>query len=77
LERASLDGVYDGADYVGRLVVDGPSDRPTEYDGSQVEPRGRWDPFPLDRLSRVCYVLIIRFVMSLCYHPGEWCDRLS
>jgi hypothetical protein len=30
--------VYDEADYVGSLVVDGPSNRPTEYDGSKVEP---------------------------------------
>jgi hypothetical protein len=40
-----LDGVYDGADYVGRLVVDGPSDRSTEYDGSQVEPDDWWETF--------------------------------
>jgi hypothetical protein len=37
--------VYDEADYVGSLVVDGPSDRPTEYDGSKVEPDDWWDAF--------------------------------
>jgi hypothetical protein len=37
--------VYDEADYVGSLVVDGPSDRPTEYDGSKVEPDDWWDVF--------------------------------
>ncbi|MBN1249793.1 MAG: hypothetical protein JXC32_19175 [Anaerolineae bacterium] len=37
--------VYDEADYVGSLVVDGPSDRPTEYDGSKVEPDDWWEVF--------------------------------
>ncbi|MGD8245503.1 MAG: hypothetical protein PVI63_09955, partial [Anaerolineae bacterium] len=37
--------VYDEADYVGSLVVDGPSDRPTEYDGSKVEPDDWWELF--------------------------------
>jgi hypothetical protein len=37
--------VYDDADYVGSLVVDGPSDRPTEYDGSHQQPRGWWENF--------------------------------
>jgi hypothetical protein len=37
--------VYDDADYVGSLVVDGPSDRPTEYDGSKVEPDDWWEVF--------------------------------
>jgi hypothetical protein len=37
--------VYDEADYVGSLVVDGPSDRPTEYEGSKVEPDDWWEVF--------------------------------
>ena len=37
--------VYDDADYVGSLVVDGGSDRPTEYEGSKVEPAGWWAAF--------------------------------
>jgi hypothetical protein len=37
--------VYDEADYVGSLVVDEPSDRPTEYDGSKVEPDDWWETF--------------------------------
>ena len=37
--------VYDEADYVGSLVVDGPSDRPTEYDGAKVEPDDWWAVF--------------------------------
>ncbi len=37
--------VYDEADYVGSLVVDGASGRPTEYDGSKEEPAGWWEAF--------------------------------
>ena len=37
--------VYEDADYVGSLVVDGPSDRPTEHDGPKEEPPGWWDAF--------------------------------
>jgi hypothetical protein len=32
--------VYEDGDYVGSLVVDGPSDRPTEHEGSKAEPEG-------------------------------------
>jgi hypothetical protein len=37
--------VYEDADYVGSLVVDGPSQRPTEYDGPKDEPAGWWGAF--------------------------------
>jgi hypothetical protein len=40
-----IERVYDDADYVGSLVVDGPSDRPTEHDGPKIEPPGWWDAF--------------------------------
>jgi hypothetical protein len=40
-----IERVYDEADYVGSLVVDGPSDRPTEYDGRKVEPEDWWSGF--------------------------------
>lgn len=43
--RQQIDRVYADADYVGSLVVDGPSNRPTEYDGSKVEPPNWWDDF--------------------------------
>ena len=36
--RDQIDRVYADADYVGSLVVDGPSDRPTEHDGPKQEP---------------------------------------
>jgi len=40
-----IDRVYEDGDYVGSLVVDGPSDRPTEYDGEKAEPPGWWQGF--------------------------------
>ncbi len=40
-----IERVYDDADYVGSLVVGGPSDRPTEYDGPKEEPAGWWKAF--------------------------------
>jgi hypothetical protein len=43
--RAQIDRVYDDADYVGSLVVDGPSGRPTEYDGNHTQPKDWWDRF--------------------------------
>ncbi|PZU95058.1 MAG: hypothetical protein DCF32_22615 [Leptolyngbya sp.] len=43
--REQIDRVYAEADYVGSLVVDGPSDRPTEHDGPKVEPADWWQRF--------------------------------
>jgi hypothetical protein len=37
--------VYEDADYVGSLVVDGQTDRPTEHDGPQQEPPDWWAKF--------------------------------
>jgi hypothetical protein len=43
--RDQIDRVYAEADYVGSLVVDGPSDRPTEHDGPHQEPADWWQRF--------------------------------
>jgi hypothetical protein len=48
--ETQIDRVYDEADYVGSLVVDGPSDRPTEHDGPKLETIGWWQDFQ-QRLS--------------------------
>jgi len=37
--------VYSDADYVGSLVTEGNTGRPTEYTGSKQEPPGWWDDF--------------------------------
>ncbi|MGK7889700.1 MAG: hypothetical protein AB4042_10225 [Leptolyngbyaceae cyanobacterium] len=43
--RQQIAKVYAEADYVGSLVVDGLTGRPTEYDGPHEEPVGWWDQF--------------------------------
>lgn len=43
--RQQIARVYADADYVGSLVVDGPTGRPTEYEGSKIEPPDWWDDF--------------------------------
>lgn len=40
-----INKVYRQADYVGSLVVQGPTGRPTEYEGAHVEPPQWWDVF--------------------------------
>lgn len=40
-----IDRVYKNADYVGSLVVQGNTGRPTEYVGPKVEPPGWWENF--------------------------------
>jgi hypothetical protein len=40
-----IERVYAEADYVGSLVVDGDTSRPTEYDGSKVQPADWWNAF--------------------------------
>ena len=40
-----VERVYSEADYVGSLVVGGASERPTEYDGSKVQPGNWWAVF--------------------------------
>ena len=37
--------VYRQADYVGSLVIDGPTGRPTEHPGPHIEPPDWWDTF--------------------------------
>ena len=43
--RAQIDRTYRDADYVGSLVVEGETGRPTEHDGPKYEPPGWWDDF--------------------------------
>jgi hypothetical protein len=42
---AQLQKVYDGGDFVGSLVTEGMTVRPTEHDGEKVEPLEWWDDF--------------------------------
>ncbi len=40
-----IERVYADADYVGSLVTQGTTNRPTAYTGSKVEPPDWWDRF--------------------------------
>jgi hypothetical protein len=42
---SQLKRVYSDAEYVGSLVVDGPLQRVTEYDGPKAEPADWWENF--------------------------------
>lgn len=42
---SQIDRVYADADYVGSLVVEGETGRPTEYDGPKQQPPGWWNDF--------------------------------
>ena len=42
---AAIERVYEDADYVGSLVTDGLTGRPTEYEGNHIEPDGWWSAF--------------------------------
>jgi hypothetical protein len=43
--HTQIQRVYEEADYVGSLVVGGPSERPTEYEGSKEQPEDWWYQF--------------------------------
>jgi hypothetical protein len=45
LIHKQIEKVYEDADYVGSLVTGGSTGRPTEYDGSKVQPPDWWDNF--------------------------------
>jgi hypothetical protein len=43
--KKQIDKVYEQADYVGSLVTEGLTQRPTEYEGDKVEPPQWWEEF--------------------------------
>jgi hypothetical protein len=43
--KDQIQRVYDDADYVGSLVLDGRQDRPTEYEGEHTQPENWWETF--------------------------------
>lgn len=43
--NSQISRVYQDAEFVGSLVVDGSTGRPTEYQGPKQEPPGWWDDF--------------------------------
>lgn len=71
---AQIQRVYEDGDYVGSLVVDGPSERPTEYDGPKDEPPGWWGAFwqrfeDNTGMTREEAIVLLR---SLRAYAGRW-----
>jgi hypothetical protein len=66
--------VYEDADYVGSLVVGGPSDRPTEYDGAKEQPPGWWEAFwkRFEDNTGLSPQEAMDLLRSLKLHAGRW-----
>lgn len=80
--KAQIDRVYKDADYVGSLVTQGETGRPTEYDGDKHEPAGWWDGFWQRHTQNLGMTQQqIHWVMQHDYspnwvaRPGAWWDR--
>ena len=73
-----IDRVYDKADYVGSLVLDGPSDRPTEYDGPKEQPPGWWAAFwsRFEENLGMSRLEAFELLRELRYYAGRWLDWL-
>jgi hypothetical protein len=73
---AQIERVYEDADYVGSLVVDGPSDRPTEYDGPKDEPPAWWDAFwkRFEDNTRLSQTQAYNLLLTLRMYAGRWVE---
>ncbi len=73
-----IERVYEEADYVGSLVVDGPSDRPTEYEGPKEEPEGWWQAFweRFEMNTGLGRENARDLLRSLRMHAGRWFEQL-
>ena len=71
--------VYDDADYVGSLVVDGPSERPTEYDGNKIQPAGWWEAFwsRFESNSGISRERAYELLRSLNAYTGVWTETIG
>jgi hypothetical protein len=75
---AQIARVYEDADYVGSLVVDGPSDRPTEHDGPKTVPADWWDVFwkRFEDNTGLNQHQAYDLLHSLKVYPWRWVERL-
>lgn len=64
--------VYAEADYVGSLVTDGNTGRPTEHDGEQVEPPDWWARFWADHERNTGYSRTEVVSLLREEHGAEW-----
>jgi len=68
--------VYEDADYVGSLVVDGPSERPTEHDGPKSQPADWWDGFweRFESNTDLSQQQALELLRRLNIYPGRWIE---
>jgi hypothetical protein len=73
-----IERVYSEADYVGSLVVDGASDRPTEYDGSKIQPANWWQIFwqRFESNTGLDQYQAHEIWRSLRLYAGKWYENL-
>jgi hypothetical protein len=73
---AQIQRVYEDADYVGSLVVDGPSERPTEHDGPKTQPADWWDGFwkRFESNTGVSRQEALDLLRRLNIYPGRWIE---
>ncbi len=80
---AQIQKVYQDGDYVGSLVVGGPSERPTEYDGPKIEPPGWWAAFwkRFEANTELSPQKAYEIFQRLNFYAGRWfegaLDRLE
>ena len=69
-----IERVYSEADYVGSLVVDGESTRPTEYEGSKDQPANWWEAFwkRLEANTGLTRFEAHEIWHSLKFYAGKW-----
>jgi hypothetical protein len=60
-------------------VVDGPSDRPTEYDGPKDEPPGWWEEFwsRFEENLKMSRLEALKILRDLRYDAGRWFDWIT
>ena len=71
---AQIKRVYNEADYVGSLVTEGSTGRPTEHTGPMYEPPGWWDDFwtryeANSRMTREETLRMLRELFGPNYRP--------
>ncbi len=72
-----IERVYANGEYVGSLVVDGVSERPTEYDGPKQQPEDWWQSFwqRFEHNTGLSAGQAMELLQSLRAYAGRWVER--
>ena len=74
---SQIERVYQDADYIGSLVTDGPSQRPTEYDGPKQQPADWWQRFweRFEENTGLTPSQAKELLYSLRVYTGRWIEQ--